>query len=76
MFPTRCTGVEYFLLKVIGNLSDMDLIINTRDYPQSSEYYGNAMPIFSFSKVRSFVIYSEILVTNIFVHLSYICLIL
>lgn len=52
MFPARCAGIEHFLLKVIGNLSDMDLVINTRDYPQSSEYFGNAMPIFSFSKVR------------------------
>lgn len=50
MFPTRCAGIEHFLLKVIDNLSDMDLIINIRDYPQSSEYFGNAMPIFSFSK--------------------------
>ncbi|XP_050462265.1 O-glucosyltransferase rumi homolog isoform X2 [Cataglyphis hispanica] len=54
MFPTRCTGIEHFLLKVIDNLSDMDLIINTRDYPQSSEYYGNAMPIFSFSKTSQY----------------------
>lgn len=50
MFPARCAGIEHFLLKVIDNLSDMDLIINTRDYPQSSEYFSNAMPIFSFSK--------------------------
>jgi len=50
MFPARCSGIEHFLLKIIDNLSDMDLIINTRDYPQSSEYFGNAMPIFSFSK--------------------------
>jgi len=52
MFPARCAGIEHFLLKIIGNLSDMDLVINTRDYPQSSEYFGDAMPIFSFSKVR------------------------
>lgn len=51
MFPARCAGIEHFLLKVIGNLSDMDLVVNTRDYPQSSEYFGNAMPVFSFSKV-------------------------
>lgn len=51
MFPSRCAGVEHFLLKVIANLSDMDLIINTRDYPQCSEYFGSLFPIFSFSKV-------------------------
>ncbi|XP_029155655.1 O-glucosyltransferase rumi homolog [Nylanderia fulva] len=54
MFPARCTGIEHFLLKIIGNLSDMDIIINTRDYPQSSEYFGNAMPIFSFSKTSQY----------------------
>lgn len=65
MFPARCAGIEYFLLKIIDNLSDMDLIINTRDYPQSSKYFGNAMPIFSFSKVRNnFVTYSKIFFTT------------
>ncbi|XP_011163270.1 O-glucosyltransferase rumi homolog [Solenopsis invicta] len=54
MFPARCAGIEHFLLKVIGNLSDMDLVINTRDYPQSSEYFGNAMPVFSFSKTPQY----------------------
>ncbi|XP_012534667.1 O-glucosyltransferase rumi homolog isoform X2 [Monomorium pharaonis] len=54
MFPARCAGIEHFLLKVIGNLSDMDLVINTRDYPQSSEYFGNALPIFSFSKTPQY----------------------
>lgn len=55
LFPSRCAGIEHFILKVIGNLSDMDLVINTRDYPQSSEYFGNAMPVFSFSKVSNSV---------------------
>ncbi|XP_024867877.1 O-glucosyltransferase rumi homolog isoform X1 [Temnothorax curvispinosus] len=54
MFPARCAGIEHFLLKIVGNLSDMDLVINTRDYPQSSEYFGNAMPIFSFSKTPQY----------------------
>ncbi|XP_011875549.1 PREDICTED: O-glucosyltransferase rumi homolog [Vollenhovia emeryi] len=54
MFPARCAGIEHFLLKIIANLSDMDLVINTRDYPQSSEYFGNAMPIFSFSKTPQY----------------------
>ncbi|KYN02298.1 PREDICTED: O-glucosyltransferase rumi homolog [Cyphomyrmex costatus] len=54
MFPARCAGIEHFLLKIIGNLSDMDLVINTRDYPQSSEYFGNAIPVFSFSKTPQY----------------------
>ncbi|XP_012228457.2 O-glucosyltransferase rumi homolog [Linepithema humile] len=53
-FPSRCAGIEHFLLKVIGNLSDMDLVINTRDYPQSGEYFGNALPVFSFSKTPQY----------------------
>jgi len=65
MFPARCAGIEHFLLKIIGNLPDMDLVINIRDYPQSSEYFGNAMPVFSFSKVRdNSVIYSKTFLTT------------
>lgn len=70
MFPARCAGIEYFLLKVINNLPDIDLVINTRDYPQASEYFGSAMPVFSFSKVSdNFAIYS-----GSFLHAKYICL--
>jgi protein glucosyltransferase len=66
MFPARCAGIEHFLLKMINNLPDMDLVINTRDYPQSSKYFGTVVPVFSFSKVRiEFTIYLyEAFVTN------------
>lgn len=50
MFPSRCAGIEYFILKHIINLPDMDLVINTRDYPQSGKHFGAPLPIFSFSK--------------------------
>ncbi|KAG7205857.1 hypothetical protein KM043_007790 [Ampulex compressa] len=50
MFPSRCTGIEHFLLKIISDLPDMDLVINTRDYPQSSIHFGGPLPVFSFSK--------------------------
>lgn len=53
LFPARCTGVEYFLLKMIDKLPNMDMIINTRDYPQSSKHFEEALPVFSFSKVGS-----------------------
>lgn len=72
MFPARCAGIEHFLLKVIGNLSDIDLVINTRDYPQTSEHFGKLLPIFSFSKVcNSFVIDSKtfVLREKIFIQL-------
>ena len=30
----RCKGVEYFILKMIDKLPDMEMRINVRDYPQ------------------------------------------
>lgn len=49
MFPSRCEGVEHFILNIINDLPDMDLIINVRDYPQV--YQGrDKLPIMSFSK--------------------------
>ncbi|KAJ8301382.1 hypothetical protein KUTeg_020369 [Tegillarca granosa] len=50
MFPARCSGVEHFLLEIIKKLPDMELILNTRDWPQSPKY-SNPLPVFSFSKV-------------------------
>lgn len=52
MFPSRCSGIEHFLLKLAPGLTDMDLVINVRDYPQSSKHFGGPLPIFSFSKVN------------------------
>ncbi|PBC26089.1 CAP10 family protein [Apis cerana cerana] len=54
MFPSRCAGIEYFLLKLAPGLTDMDLVINVRDYPQSSKYFGDPLPIFSFSKTSQY----------------------
>lgn len=56
MFPSRCAGIEHFLLKLAPDLPDMDLVINTRDYPQSSKHFGGPLPIFSFSKVNKLFI--------------------
>lgn len=52
MFPSRCAGIEHFLLLIINDLPDMEFVINTRDYPQSSKYFNEPLPIFSFSKVN------------------------
>ena len=30
----RCKGIEYFLLKVVDKLPDLEMVINVRDYPQ------------------------------------------
>ncbi|XP_031830967.1 O-glucosyltransferase rumi homolog isoform X2 [Nomia melanderi] len=54
MFPSRCAGIEHFLLKLASNLSDVDLVINTRDYPQTSKHFGDPLPIFSFSKTAQY----------------------
>lgn len=51
MFPSRCAGIEHFIFKIIDNLTDMDLVVNTRDYPQSNKHFGKPLPILSFSKV-------------------------
>ncbi|OCT91430.1 hypothetical protein XELAEV_18014484mg [Xenopus laevis] len=32
MFSARCSGVEHFLLELLPNLPDMELVINTSDY--------------------------------------------
>ncbi|XP_045165596.2 protein O-glucosyltransferase 1-like [Mercenaria mercenaria] len=50
MFPARCSGVEHFILEIIKKLPDMEFILNTRDWPQSSRYQA-PLPVFSFSKV-------------------------
>lgn len=52
MFPSRCAGIEYFINQVISNISDISMVINTRDYPQSSKHFDQELPIFSFSKVN------------------------
>ncbi|XP_029052282.1 O-glucosyltransferase rumi homolog [Osmia bicornis bicornis] len=54
MFPSRCGGVEHFLLKLAPKLPDMDLVINVRDYPQSNKYFGGPLPVFSFSKTPQY----------------------
>nr|CAG4643261.1 EOG090X07KN [Ilyocryptus agilis] len=54
MFPSRCSGVQHFIKKVIGNLPDMDFVLNTRDWPQVSRYHGDPVPVFSFSKTADY----------------------
>ncbi|XP_044266368.1 O-glucosyltransferase rumi homolog isoform X2 [Tribolium madens] len=54
MFPARCAGIEHFLLKILPKLPDMELIINTRDWPQIHKDYGVFGPVFSFSKTSDY----------------------
>lgn len=56
MFPARCSGIEHFLLKLLPELPDMDMVVNTRDWPQVLTGLGNRIgPIFSFSKTSDYL---------------------
>ena len=52
MFPFRCAGIEHFLLPLAANLPDLELIVNTRDWPQIHRATSQPLPVFSFSKTR------------------------
>lgn len=54
MFPSRCSGIEYFLKQLIAVLPNMEFIVNTRDYPQVAKNLNQIVPVFSFSKTRSY----------------------
>ncbi|KAK6175502.1 hypothetical protein SNE40_013955 [Patella caerulea] len=51
MFSARCSGVEHYILEIIKKLPDMEMIINVRDWPQSSKF-NPPIPVFSFSTVK------------------------
>ncbi|KAG5669670.1 hypothetical protein PVAND_017553 [Polypedilum vanderplanki] len=55
-FPSRCSGVEYFIKNVLKSvkLPSMEIIINVRDYPQILPHYGPQGPVLSFSKTDSY----------------------
>ncbi|XP_003219139.1 protein O-glucosyltransferase 1 [Anolis carolinensis] len=54
MFPARCSGVEHFILEIIDELPDMEMVINVRDYPQVPKFMKPKVPIFSFSKTSEY----------------------
>ncbi|XP_027268485.1 protein O-glucosyltransferase 1 isoform X2 [Cricetulus griseus] len=54
MFPSRCSGVEHFILEVIRRLPDMEMVINVRDYPQVPKWMEPTIPVFSFSKTSEY----------------------
>nr|XP_022914467.1 O-glucosyltransferase rumi homolog [Onthophagus taurus] len=54
MFPSRCLGIEHFLLNLLPHLPDMEFIINSRDWPQIHKDYGVFGPVFSFSKTNDY----------------------
>ncbi|KAI3383706.1 hypothetical protein SNEBB_004129 [Seison nebaliae] len=52
MFEARCNGIEHFLKQIKKKVKNVEFVLNTKDWPSSSKYFGSAVPIFSFSKVR------------------------
>ncbi len=50
-FPTRCAGVEHFLLEIAPELPDVEFLINVQDFPVTR--IGSPLPVFSFSKIPS-----------------------
>ncbi|KAF4518703.1 hypothetical protein B566_EDAN013722 [Ephemera danica] len=55
MFPARCSGIEHYLQKVSSKLPDLELILNTRDWPQVSKHFSTRpLPVFSFSKTKEY----------------------
>lgn len=50
LFPARCSGNEHFLLPLVKKLDNMELIVNVRDWPQTSRNFNIFGPVLSFSK--------------------------
>merc|ERR1711874_434268 len=50
MFPFRCVGIEHFLLELAPSLPDLEIVVNTRDWPQIHRATSTPLPVFSFSK--------------------------
>uniref|UniRef100_A0A336LJ21 CSON001853 protein n=1 Tax=Culicoides sonorensis TaxID=179676 RepID=A0A336LJ21_CULSO len=56
MFPSRCSGIEYFIKPLLEQLPNMELIVNCRDWPQINKNWGMPhSPIFSFSKTPDYL---------------------
>lgn len=56
MFPSRCSGVEYFIKAHLSKTPNMEFIVNVRDWPQINTNWGQPQgPVFSFSKTADFL---------------------
>lgn len=56
MFPSRCSGVEYFIKPLLEKLPNMEMIINCRDWPQINVNWGMPKsPVLSFSKTKDYL---------------------
>ena len=69
----RNTGVEHFLVKIADKLPDTEFVLNTRDWPQTTTWQPNKLPIFSFSKVvisQSFYFIEGAMIDNLKINLK------
>ncbi|KAG6462084.1 hypothetical protein O3G_MSEX013047 [Manduca sexta] len=54
-FPARCAGIEHYLSALAPNMPNIELAINTRDWPQINRAWGHSQaPVLSFSKMRDY----------------------
>nr|XP_021182542.2 O-glucosyltransferase rumi homolog [Helicoverpa armigera] len=54
-FPARCAGVEHYLTALAPKMPDLELALNTRDWPQVNPGWGHPKaPVFSFSKTKDY----------------------
>lgn len=55
LFPSRCDGVEHFLLKISSKLPDFEIVVNNNDWPFIKKYFHpQPLPLFSFSKTPDY----------------------
>ena len=55
LFPSRCDGVEHFLLKIISKLPDFEIVVNNYDWPFiKKHFHPEPFPLLSFSKTKDY----------------------
>ncbi|XP_035429729.2 O-glucosyltransferase rumi homolog [Spodoptera frugiperda] len=54
-FPARCAGVEHYLVAIAAKMPNLELALNTRDWPQINKAWGHPKaPVLSFSKTKDY----------------------
>ncbi|XP_075982107.1 O-glucosyltransferase rumi homolog [Anticarsia gemmatalis] len=54
-FPARCAGVEHYLTDLAPKMPNLEIALNTRDWPQVNRKWRHPMaPVFSFSKTSDY----------------------
>jgi len=55
LFPARCDGVEHFLLKLVSDLPNFEIVVNNNDWPfVKKHFHSEPVPLFSFSKTKEY----------------------